>query len=70
MNKPLDSMNLNAKEALNSSSVRPHRIMKISKRIKKKIENSKFEIRSAYLFPHFRFGSLRFDSVQFNSFSI
>jgi len=46
------------KEALNSSSVRSNRIIKIWKK------NYKFEIRSAEIFPSFRFDSLQCSSVR------
>ena len=55
-NKPLDSMDFNAKDSLNSSSVRPNENFQ---------KNQKFEIRSFDLFSNFRF---RFDTHVFHNF--
>ena len=57
-NRPLDLMNFNAKEALNSSSVHPAESN--HENLKKKLK-----IRLAEFFPHFGFDSLRFKSFRY-----
>ena len=58
LNKPLDPIDFKEKEALNSSSVRLNRIIKILKKFQKN-----FEIRSTIFFHIFY--SVHFDSIRF-----
>ena len=66
-NRPLDSMNFNAKEALNSSSVHPTESN--HENLKKKIKNSFGRIFSTFWI---RFASLQIVSIciEFESFTV
>jgi hypothetical protein len=72
-NKPLDPMDFNSKKTLNSSSVRPDRIMIYLKKIKNSFGRS-FSIFSIRFFCSIRYISVRFDfdliRIIFKSFTV